>query len=94
MTVNYKEYEELKKRFFEKHNYDYRIETSVMDEYGHYHKEYMFEDNAIWYESYRPTYEKVEVEVKKVKVNVEIKMFCTEFWNTEDSKSKCFYEKF
>ena len=94
MTVNYKEYEELRKRFFEKHNYDYRIETSVMDEYGNYHKEYIFEDDAIWYESYKHTYEKVEVEIKKVKVNVEVKLFCTEFWNTEDSKSKYFYEKF
>ena len=94
MVVNYKEYEELKKRFFEKHDYNYSIETSQMDEYGCYHKEYIFEDGNIWHESYRPTYEKAVVEIKKVSVEVEVKMFCTEFWNTEDSKSKCMYEKF
>lgn len=94
MTVGYQEYTKLKDEFFKKHDFDYRIETSQMDEYGHYHKEYLFADEAIWYESYRPTFEKVVVEVKKVNVEVEVKMFCTEFWNTDDSTSKCMYEKF
>ena len=94
MTVGYQEYTELKGKFFKKHNVDYRIETSPIDEYGQYHKEYLFADEAIWCESYRPTFEKVVVEVKKVNVEVEVKMFCTEFWNTDDSTSKYMYEKF
>ena len=94
MTVNYQEYAKLKNEFFKKHDFDYGIKTSQMDEYGQYHKEYLFLDDAVWYESYRPTFEKVEIEVKKVKVEIEVKLFCTEFWSTDDSNSKCMYEKF
>ena len=94
MAIGYQEYAKLKDEFFKKHSYDYKIETSQMDEYGHYHKEYLFEDEAIWYESYRPTFEKAVVEIKKVKVEVEVKMFCTEFWDTDDGTTRCMYEKF
>lgn len=93
MTVSYKQYEQERKAFFEKHDYDYRVETSQMDEYGRYYKTYMFEDGAVWYEAMSPTFEKVEVEVQLVKVTVEVKMLRTEYWSTE-TKSKYYYEKF
>lgn len=93
MTVSYKQYEQERKAFFEKHDYDYRVETSQMDEYGRYYKTYMFEDGAVWYEAMSPTFEKAEVEVQLVKVTVEVKMLRTEYWSTE-TKSKYYYEKF
>lgn len=93
MTVNYKQYEQEKRAFFEKHKYDYRVETSQMDEYGRYQKTYMFEDGATWYELMSPTTEHVEVEVRLVSVTVEVKMLRTEYWSTE-TKSKYYYEKF
>lgn len=64
-----------------------------MDEYGRYWKTYVFVDGAVWYEAMCPTYEQAEVEVKMVKITVEIKMLRTEFWSTE-SGSKYYYEKF
>lgn len=93
MIVNYKQYNEEKKSFFEKHKHDFRCETSSMDEYGRYWKTYIFEDGAVWDEAMCPAYERVEVEIKMVKVTVEVKMLRTEFWSTE-SGSKYYYEKF
>lgn len=94
MTVTYEEYDKDKRNFFKKHNNDFKVTTSPMDEYGRYFKEYSFSDNAVWYESMSPTYEKGTVEIKKVSVEVQVKMFRTEYWNTEDSKSKFYYQKF
>ena len=94
MTVNYKQYNEDKKVFFQKHNYDFQCETSSMDGYGRYYKVYSFTDGAQWYENMSPTYESAEVEIKMVVVTVEVKMFRTEYYNTDDSTSKCYYEKF
>lgn len=92
-TVSYKQYNGEKKSFFEKHEHDFKCDTSSMDEYGRYWKTYVFADGAVWYEAMCPTYESTEVEIKMVKVTVEIKMLRTEFWSTE-SGSKYYYEKF
>ena len=94
MVVNVRTYEYEKKNFFEKHNYDFHCETSSMDEYGRYHKEYIFEDGSIWYEVMGPVFVSQEVTVKECTMNVEFKMFQTEFWNSENSNSKFYYEKF
>lgn len=94
MIVNYNTYNEEKKAFFKKHHNDFRCDTSSMDEYGRYRKTYTFEDGAQWYEEMSPTYETVEVEIKLVKVKVEVKMFRTEFWNTDNASSKFYFEKF
>lgn len=97
MTVNYNEYSNDKKAFFSKHDNDFNTFTSSMDEYGRYHKEYVFSDGAIWYELMRPEYvtEDIELEVKgvKVKTQIKVKLFRIEFWSTE-SGSKYYYEKF
>lgn len=93
MTVTYEQYNEDKKEFFEKHNYDYDCETSPMDEYGVYYKTYSFTDGAQWMERMSPEYVEYEVTVKLVKVKETIKMFKTEYWSTE-SGSKYYYERF
>lgn len=54
MTVKYEEYRHDKQAFFKKHDNDFTIHTSSMDEYSRYHKEYMFADGATWYECYSP----------------------------------------
>lgn len=92
-TVSYKEYNELKLNFVEKHNHDFEVETSPMNEYGVYHKTYAFADGAVWYETMSPVYEDYEVEVKGVKVKGSVKLLRTEFWSTEEG-SKYYYEKF
>lgn len=93
-VVDYKGYAEAKQKFMEAHEYDYRIETSPMDEYGRYYKNYIFEDGAIWYETMMPVYETVTVEVHKCTVSTEIKFFRTEFWSSDDAESCFYYEKF
>lgn len=65
-----------------------------MDEYGRYYKLYNFEDGAIWFENMCPIFESFKVEVKKLEIEVEVKLLRTEFYSTEDSKSKFYYEKF
>lgn len=97
MTVDYKEYMENKQEFIRKHGSgDWKVETSPMDEYGRYHKEYIFDDGAIWYEIMSPEWfkQKVEVAHTLVTVEVEVKMFRTEFWNSDNAQSKFYYEKF
>lgn len=92
-TTTYKEYLESKTAFFQKHNYDYKLNTSGMDEYGRYYKDYIFEDGATWYEAMTPTYEKETVTIRRVQVEVEVKMLRTEYWSN-DHASKYYYEKF
>ena len=92
--VSYKEWNDEKIKFMEKHNFDYTVETSSMNEYGEYHKVYVFEDGANWYENMRPVWEKATVEVKRVPCTVEIKLLETEFYSSEDAQSKYYYERF
>lgn len=93
MTVSYKDYNEEKRKFFEKHKNDFKCNTSSMDEYGRYWKDYIFSDGAVWYEAMCSEYVRETVEVKKVNVTVEVKMLRTEFWSSECG-SKYYYEKF
>ena len=44
MTVKYEEYIQDKQAFFNKHDNEFTIQTSSMDEYSRYHKEYIFDD--------------------------------------------------
>lgn len=92
--VDYRTYTEEKKNFMEAHDYDYKVETSPMDVDGTYRKTYMFEDGAIWYEVMRPTFEEAEVEIRKVRCQVVIKMLETEYFNSDNSKSSYYYERF
>ena len=94
MTVTATRYRYERDMFFKKHKNDFELQTSPMDEYGTYHKEYVFTDGAIWYEVMSPEYVTQEVEVKLCKVTVEIKMFRTEFWSSDNASSKFYYEKF
>ena len=94
----YSTYAEYKMDFIKKHRRaDWTVETSGMDEYGKYYKTYNFTDGAQLFEVNRPVYEEVEaeVEVKGVKVVIKdtVKLFETEAWNTDDSRSVKFYEK-
>lgn len=98
MTVSYTTYRYEKDMFFKRHKHNFECETSQMDEYGMYHKTYVFKDGAVWYETMFPEYVKQELEIEiklaKVKTEIEVKMFVTEFWNTDNSEIKKYYEKF
>ena len=89
-------YTEYKISFLKKHD-DWVVHTTPMDCYGQYTKVYACADGACMTEINRPYYEDVEfeAEVKGIKVIVRetIKMLETEAWNTDNSKSVKFYEK-
>lgn len=94
MTVNYETYTYERANFMYKNiEHNMRVETSPMDEYGTYYKNYIFDNGAVWSERMSVEYVQQEIEVKLVKMTVEIKMLKTEFWST-DSKSKYYYEKY
>ena len=94
MTVTYEQYNKDMKAFFDKHNWNYVVNTSSMDEFGRYWKTYFFDDGAQWCEAMSPSYERGTIEIKKVKICVEVKMLRTEYWTNEDATSKYYYEKF
>ena len=94
MTVTYETYMESKIAFIKKHHGEFYVQTSPMDEYDRYHKEYFFEDGAVWYEVMGPSYQVAITEVKMAKVKVEVKMFETEFWTSDDAKSRFCYEQY
>lgn len=93
MITSYREYTAEKREFFNKHDSLWACETSSMDNYGVYYKEYIFADGAIWSERMSPAFEQIHAEVKKVDVRKEVKMLRTEYWTTE-SQSKYCYELF
>lgn len=93
MTVDYKTYMTEKMDFVSKHNHDFIIETSPMDDYGCYYKTYIFADGAMWYEKMSPEVCPAIAEVHGVKCKVEVKLFKTEFWSSE-AGSKFYYEQF
>ena len=86
------QYNEEKKEFFEKHQYDYMVETSSMDQYGVYTKNYNFVDGAQWYERMAPVVEQRELFVNFVVVKVKIELLETEYWSNESTTYK-YYEK-
>lgn len=79
--VTREEYNEVVGKFFANHVV-INVETSPMvnDEY---HKVYHCENGACLYEHNRIVVEEAEVEVKGIKVNVNIKLWETETWSTE-----------
>lgn len=98
MVYNYKEYHEIKDRFFSKHHHDFTIDTGAMDRDGKYNKVYSFRDGAQWIDVYRPVWRTIEIttEIERVPITVkqDVKLFETESWNTDDPKSIYYYEKF
>lgn len=87
-----KEYWDKKMTFFKKHPMD-TVHTSPMDEYGGYHKTYICEDGAQWFESMGIVPVTERVVVRGVAVNVTVDLFRTEFWNTEEAGTGVYYEE-
>ena len=92
MTTTYEEYRETQKEFFKKHGFEFETVTSPMDDFGRYHKNYMFADGAVWCEYMSPVCEEVEVEVHLTKVKVKVELQEVEYWSTEHKSNK-YYER-
>lgn len=94
ITTTFAEFDKEYTAFAIKHNKkaERREYTNLID--GMIRKTVCWSDGATWWEITETNYsETVEVEVHGIKVNVEIPMRRTEYWSTEDSRSKYFYER-
>jgi hypothetical protein len=85
------EYWDKKDAFFKKHQME-TVHTSAMNEYGGYCKTYVCVDGAQWFESMEIVPVTEQVTVRGVPVTVTVKLFRTEYWNTDDSGSYIYYE--
>ena len=102
MEVTYEEYTALKKKFLDKLDGRWTVETSSMDQYGGWRKEYVEEMTPrskvcrIWYESMTQSIETVTAETvihgTRVRIEKNVRFIRTEFWSTVDPKSRYLYE--
>lgn len=93
-TATAQEYFDEKKAFFKKHHNDFTVDTSSMDEYDRWYKDYIFSDGAQWHECYSPVYEDGVALVKGVEIQIKgIKLLRTEYYSTE-AGSRYTYEKY
>lgn len=97
MVFTTAEYEAKKIEFLHKH-INWEVDTSPMNQYGEYHKNYICEDGAVWTELVRPVDSEAIVDVEickcKFKTKISVKMLEVEGWSTDDSRSIYCYEKF
>lgn len=93
MTVNFEEYQKDLKRFCKKHNQngECKIETSPMIN-NCYHKNYIYDDGSNFTEINEIVVEEVEVKVHGIFIKVDVQLWRTEYYSTDDSKSKYFYQ--
>jgi len=92
--VTYQDYSNRKIGFFNRHGNDCNVYTSNITELGVYCKEYSFRDGAVWYERMSPVTESAVACLHGIRIPVEVRLFKTEFWDTDCSKSRYYYEKF
>lgn len=85
------EYEEMKKSFFRRHKGDFQCDTRGSSA-ENYNKTYSFKDGASWYEVMTRETVTDRVEIKFYNVPVSVDMMKIEFWNSDDSSSKVYYE--
>lgn len=57
-------------------------------------KMFCSEDGKTFYEVSRPVYETATVDVKGIAITVDVKLFETEWWSDDNSKSKYMYAKY
>ena len=86
-------YEQEKQTFFKRHGGLKEVYTSEMVN-DTYRKIYETEDGKYLHEVNRPIYEKVSVVVHGVTIETDVKLFCTEYWDTDNAKSRYHYEKY
>ena len=93
MTIlTMKEYYTVVSKFVNNHEVA-KVETSPMIN-NTWYKNYLCEDGAAGTEVNRVVYEKVDVEVKGLKIQVEVKLLETEWFDTDSGKSVYMYAKY
>lgn len=88
-VITMHEYLERKMDFMKKHG-EWKESGNVSGET--INKILVFEDGATWTEITRPVYEKTTVTVKGLNLKTTVKLYETEIYNTDNSKSVYLYE--
>ena len=91
-VIRSNEYEQIRTDFFNKHHNDFKLKTTG-DTAEYYNKTYAFEDGAVWYEVMTKQFIEETVQVKLVPVTIVISMMQTEFWSTDESISRFYFEQ-
>lgn len=93
--VKYEEYAEDLTRFINKHSIKSKLTEIWTSQFENnmYRKAYMFEDGAEFWEVNRVIYERAASEIKGIRFTVDVKLIEHEYWSTDDSKSRYWYEK-
>ena len=92
-TVTYEKYMNDLVKFVGKHSKknDFRVETSPMIN-DRYDKKYLFEDGSTFWEINEIITEEVEVEVHVITCKAQVELYRHEYWSTDDSSTKYWYE--
>ncbi len=97
MKVSYDTYSDDKKVFLHKHNDDFTVHTSSMDDYGRYVKSYICRDGAVWTEVCGPYHTAANGQIPGMPelgfFTIEVKLMKVEYWSSDDATSKFYYEK-
>ena len=100
MIKTYKEYTAAKQNFLRRHGRDgWAVETSGMNKDGVYYKTYLCADGGQWFERMAPAWKKATAAVEvvpgvTVDITEDIKLFETEYFNSDNPNSFKYYEKF
>lgn len=86
-----KEFYEKQGEFLRKHEVVSVYTSNLI--HDSYRKHYIANDGAEMWEDNRVITEEVEVEVRGIKCKAIVKMWETECWSTDDSKSIYFYQQ-
>ena len=94
MTTTFAEFDKEYTAFAKKHNAKAERREYTSFEHGIIRKMICWSDGATWWEVTETEYsENVEIETHGIKVNVNVPLRKTEYWNTESGGSKYFYER-
>ena len=91
-VVRAAEYERDKREFFTKHHNDFQCESKGTSA-EFYDKLYTFVDGAVWHEVMMKVDVEVETEIYFVKLKVPVELFQVEYYNSDTSENKFYYEK-
>lgn len=85
-------FNEDKNYFFTRHNWDYEIRTSPLENDGSYIKTYSFADGANWYEKVSPLETVVTATSHGVQFDAKVKLCKTDYWSSDISRERTYFE--
>ena len=91
--ITYEEYTDSKRAFYGKHDTERGHCTSSDVQGTTIFREVTFDDGAWWYEVTEPVTEMVEVALHGIVVQTPIRMYRTEIFDSENTKSRYLFAK-